>query len=352
MAGVGNSRGEPTLNRASAPAILLLLGLLISRLVSPAQVRDGIVRLAGCDDAPMCQSTWSFRKNVHEVYFLFTASLHGKFIRDLGASDIKVSDDRKPPDQILGFYTQRELPLRLGTLVDTSGSVSSQFEFEQASAGAFLAHVVRPEQDLAFVMGFSDIPEVKQDFTNNAGRLWRGVATLSDEERSTALFDAIIEGCRTLAAHPEDQFVARTLVVLSDGDDNSSRATLQDAIRNAQSSDVTIYAISAPGPFASDVGNQNLKKLAEQTGGRILYSGSADDLRSVFALLLEELHSRYAIAYRPAQFNLNGQYRRIEIKAEKSGKKLKIHGRRGYYAGIRTNVPDEAFHQITRLDTP
>lgn len=303
-----------------------------------------------CDSAPNCVGAWLVRKDVNEVYFLFTASIHGKLVPDLAATDITVLDDRKPPEKVLAFYTQNQVPVRLGILVDTSGSVYSQFHQEQAAAGTFLARVVRPYRDKAFVMGFSDVSEVKQDFTNNPGQLWRGITALTDEEHNTALFDAVIAGCLKLAAHHENQFVARALVILSDGEENSSRSTLDDAIRAAQASDVTVYAIWTHDPALLFYGgNDELKKLATKSGGRVISPRSRNALGPALAQIAEELHSRYAIAYRPADFNLDGRYRRVRITARQRGKKLKIYGRNGYYAGTPTNMVTEP-HQFVALE--
>jgi VWFA-related protein len=235
---------------------------------------------------------------------------------------------------MLAFYSQRDLPLRMGLLIDISPSVYSRFAFEQNSAHEFLSDVVRSGRDESFVMGFADSPQLMQTFTSSSEKLWTAVARLVDQGNSTALFDAVIEGCKKLATHPEDQFVDRTLVIVSDGVENSSQATLDRAILAAQESDVTIYTISTRTPWHhgdSGDGDRILRILAEETGGRALFPESPDNFRSAFAHIAEELHSRYAISYRPAHFALDDHYRRIQIKAERAGKKLKVHGRKGYY---------------------
>jgi VWFA-related protein len=269
------------------------------------------------------------------VYVLFSASLRGRFVSDLAAEDISVLDDGSAPEKMLAFYSQRDLPLRMGLLIDTSPSVYSRFAFEQDAANEFLTDVVRPDSDEVFVMGFDDYPQLMQTFTGSPKELRPAVARLVDRGNSTALFDAVIEGCRKLSTHPEDQFVARTLVIVSDGVENSSQATLFSAMLAAQESDVTIYTISTRTPWQhghSASGDRILKILAEETGGRALFPKSPDNFRSAFAHIAEELHSRYAISYRPAHFALDDHYRRIQIKAETAGKKLEVHGRKGYYA--------------------
>ena len=281
---------------------------------------------------------WSYRKDVREVYVLFSASLHGRFVSDLGAEDISVLDDGSAPEKMIAFYTQRDLPLRVGFLIDTSPSVNYRFAFEQKAGKEFLAQVVRSYRDEAFVMGFSDFPQLVQKFTSSPPELSRAIRSLVDQGDSTSLLDAVVQGCEELSKHPEEQFVARTLVVVSDGEDNSSLATLSRATLVAQQSDVTVYAIGTGGLWDhSTNGDRVLKTLAEETGGRAMFPGSPDKFRSAFAHIAEELHSRYAISYRPAHFALDDHYRRIQINAERFGKKLKVHGRTGYYATARTD---------------
>jgi VWFA-related protein len=332
---------------------IVLLALSVSSPCLLGQTSDvGHVDAMACDSSRICLNNWLIRRDVREVYLLFTATVKGKPIPDLLASDVKILDNGKPPEKILGLYTQDEIPVRLGVLIDASGSVASQFQHEQAAAGAFLADIVRPHQDIAFVMGFSDIPEITQDFTNNPGQLWRGITTVINEQRNTALFDATIEACHKLARYRDNNFVARILIIVSDGEENSSRASLDDAIRIAQESDVAIYSIWTHDlDFASYGEHQELKKLATETGGRFLAPHEVGEGRSVFAHLLQELHSRYALAYRPADFVLDGHYRRVQLKAHKRGTNVTIHGRKGYYAGAHVDLRSEG-RRFTAFSKP
>lgn len=282
---------------------------------------------------------WAYHKDVEEVSVLFTVANKNGFVTDLTENEVTVKDDDKPPEAVIAFRTQPDLPLRVGLLIDTSQSVYPRFGFEQAAAGAFLNRLLQPSRDQAFIVGFSHQPRLVQNFSNHPGVLWRGLAVLSPEGR-TALFDSVIFACRKLAEHPEQQFVARTLVVLSDGEDNSSSATLKDAIHAAQQAEVDIYVISANDNWTytgSPDGDNNLKRLAEESGGHTLFPGSITKLNKALSRLAEELRSRYAISYRPRDFIPDGHYRRIEIVAQKAGKKLKVHARKGYYAQLRTS---------------
>src|SRR5438270_4814798 len=114
------------------------------------------------------QAIVTLHARVSEVNVLFIATdKHGKFVRNLTQSDFSYLDDHKPPQAILNFRRETDLPLQLGLLVDTSGSVHSRFDFEQQAAVGFLQHVLRPNFDKAFVMGFSTHNQVTQDFTDN-----------------------------------------------------------------------------------------------------------------------------------------------------------------------------------------
>ena len=336
-----------------AVQLAIALPLFVVATMLLGQTPTHCERDTGFHPANPIADDWVFRKYVDEVHVLFTASNHGKLVSDLLASDVRVLDDKKPAAAVLGFHNQHDLPLRIGLLIDTSGSVDIRFEFEQAAAANFLAQTVRPSQDSAFVMGFSEFPHMAQNFTNNTGMLLRGLATLSDNQGYTALFDAVVAACRKLLHHPEGQFVARTLVVVSDGDDNMSEASLQDSILVAQQAEVTVYTIAIDNEwatFGSPLGAQNLKQLAEQTGGRAFFAGSVGRLKAAFARASHELRSRYAISYRPADFTLDGHYRRIQITAKQSGRKLKVHSRKGYYATNLTSLP--ATRGVTIRDEP
>jgi len=141
-------------------------------------------------------SVITIRTRVNEVNVLFIAmDKHGKFVRDLNQTDFNILDDHKPPQQIVNFSQQTDLPLQMGLLIDTSGSVSGRFQFEQDAAVGFLQHTIRAHYDHAFVMGFSARNKVVQDFTDNVSLLQTGIQGLHDGG-GTALYDAIYSACK------------------------------------------------------------------------------------------------------------------------------------------------------------
>ena len=281
---------------------------------------------------------WIIKKQVNEVNLWFTASIHGKFIADLTKDDITIRDEGEIPAAIVAFHSQHDLPLRVGLLVDTSGSVKERFRFEQAAAKGFLQEAIREPQDLGFVMGFANHPALTQDLTNDTALLSAGVAALKPVG-GTALFDAVVVATHKLVNTSEERFVAKVLIVLSDGDDNSSKIRLDAAIAVAQQENVVIYTINTNPPTSDTgladshrVGDTNMKRLAERTGGRAFRPESARVVAKAFAKVHQELRCRYAVSYRPPDFADDGRYRRISIVARKQGKNLQVHTRTGYYA--------------------
>jgi VWFA-related protein len=270
---------------------------------------------------------------VNEVNLWFTASVDGKFVADLTKDDITIRDEGEIPVAIVAFHSQHDLPLRVGLLVDTSGSVKERFRFQQAAATGFLREAIREPQDLAFVMGLANQPALTQDLTNDAALLSAGVAALKPVG-GTALFDAVVVATRKLVKTSEERFIAKVLVVLSDGDDNSSKIRLDAAIAVAQKENIVIYTINTNPPTSDNrladshrVGDTNMKRLAEQTGGRALRPESARVVATAFAKVQEELRCRYAVSYRPRDFVADGRYRHIRIVARKQGKNLQVQTR-------------------------
>jgi len=273
----------------------------------------------------------TIKKRVDEVRVVFIATdRHGKFVRDLNQGDFNILDNHKPPQSIANFQRQTGLPLNLGLLIDTSGSVRSRFDFEQAAAIGFLRSTIRPKFDQAFVMGFNTESHIAQDYTDDANLLAAGVQKLHNGG-GTALYDAIYAACKQkLARQESDRPVRRAIVVVSDGEDNQSQVSQAQAIEMAQRAEVILYAISTDDSGLVLRGDRVLQQLADATGGRAFFPFKMKDIKNSFAAIEDELRSQYEVSYRPADFEANGQYRPIEITAVK--KELQVRARKGYYA--------------------
>ena len=272
------------------------------------------------------------RFQVQEVGMMFAATDHGKSVTNLSLSDVEIRDDNQPVT-VLKFNNVTQLPLRIGLIIDTSNSITDRFSFEQVAASKFL-EVVTDKNDLSFVIGFNGSVLLVQDFTSDKTRTAHAISQLAPGG-GTALWNAVAFGADKLAA-PESQPVARVLVVISDGQDNSSTVSLQDAIWAAQRGQVAVYTVSTkegpsdePSPL---LGNRALKTLSEQTGGATFTPGSLGGLTRSLADLEEVLRGRYMVYYKPSSSVPDGRFHAVDIQAKKDGHKLKVFARKGYNA--------------------
>lgn len=282
-------------------------------------------------DDPQAGAMLTIHKRVDEVNVLFIATdKHGKFVRDLNQNDFAILDDHKPPQSIINFRRETDLPLHLGLLIDVSGSVHSRFDFEQNAAINFLQKVVRVGFDKAFVVGFNKQSQMAQDFTDNVPLLSAGIHRMQDGG-GTALYDAIYKACKEKFLKDRPDHPARkAIVVVSDGEDNQSEVSRAQAIEMAQRAEVIIYAISTDDSGLILRGDKVLEQLAAATGGRAFFPFKMKDMTHSFAAIEDELRSQYVVSYRPADFDADGRYRSIEISTLK--KDLQVRARKGYFA--------------------
>lgn len=273
----------------------------------------------------------TIRKTVNEVNVVFTVTdKHGRFVKNLKQQDFKILDDRRPAREIRTFRTDTDLPLQVGLLIDASNSVRDRFRFEQEAAIEFLNQIVRPGYDKAMVIGFDTTPEVTQDFTDDSELLSRGVHSLR-AGGGTAMYDALYFACRDkLLKEPRTGPVRRAIILLSDGQDNQSRVTREEAIEMAQRAEVIVYAISTNISGVKQQGDKVLERIAEATGGRPFFPFQMTDVANAFSEIQDELRSQYLLAYVPEDFQPDGRFRTIEISATQ--KQFHVRARRGYYA--------------------
>jgi Ca-activated chloride channel homolog len=283
---------------------------------------------------------WILRISVNEISEFFTVTDHGRPITDLTAADVQILDNGKAPENVLGFRNEAELPLRLGLVIDTSDSIASRFSFEQDAATKFLRETTAGKDDLAFVVGVNNLVLLAQDFSADQDSAVRAVHQLA-ASGGTSLWDAVAFSADKLAGRPEVQPVARVLVVISDGNDNSSSVTLKQAIEHAQRDEVAVYTVSTHEMSDDDealVGNHALQALADLTGGAAFVPDSLRELNGSLDELQQVIRSRYLVSYKPASFALDGTYRTIDLEAQQNGRPLKVFARKGYYASAPPNA--------------
>jgi VWFA-related protein len=298
-----------------------------------AQANSSSQGKADPNSNPPEDAATTITKTVNEVNVVFTVTdRHGRYVKNLAKADFSVLDDSRPVEQIRSFHSETDLPLQVGLMVDASNSVRDRFKFEQESAIEFLNQTVRPRYDRAFVVGFDVTPEVTQDFTDNTEALSRGVRALRPGG-GTAMYDALYFACRDkLLKEQQSGAVRRAIILLSDGDDNMSHVTREEAIEMAQRAGVIVYSISTNiTGGARRGGDKVLERIADATGGRAFFPFQLNDVANAFVEIQDELRSQYALSYNPANLRTDGRYHTIEILAQ-NHKGLRVRSRRGYYA--------------------
>ncbi len=293
--------------------------------------------------------TLKVRVNVVQLFFN-VKDKKGALIPSQTKDDFELLEDGKP--QTIKYFTaESNLPLTLGILIDTSGSQMRVLEMEKEVGGAFLNDILR-EKDEAFLIGFDVNVDLLQDFTNDVHRLKSamnktrintggGGGTIipggggnpvpTGPPRGTLLYDAVY-----LAAHDElsHEVGRKAMILLTDGEDQGSQLRVRDAIEAAQKSDSICYVLMIAdrgfyGGFGYS-GDSEMKKLANETGGRVIDVGNKmEKLKEAFDQIAKELRSQYNIGYTSTNTNQDGAFRKIELHSKQG---YKIQTRSGYYA--------------------
>ena len=295
---------------------------------NPAQQQPAAQAGAGGTDAGVT----TLKTTVNEVNLIFTVTdKHGHYVANLQQSDFALLDDGKAPEHVNSFHQQINLPLRVGIVIDTSTSIHSRFQFEQQAATDFLLQILKAHSDRAFVMGFDVTPTVTQDWTNDLDGLETGINRLSPGG-GTALFDAVYTACRQklLDESRGQEPVRKAIILLSDGDDNQSRVYLPEAIKECQRAETIIYSISTNWTPSRGQGDKVMAQLAEDTGGRVFFPPSVEEVSTSFHDIEEELRSQYALTYTPADFKDNGAFRTIYLYC--NDRRYQVRAKKGYFA--------------------
>jgi len=286
--------------------------------------------------------------NVDVVNIL--AAVHdkrGALVGNLNKEDFTILEDGQP--QTIKYFTKEtDLPLTMGLLVDVSGSQRNLIGIERDAASQFFAKVLR-KKDEAFLISFGEESELLQDYTGSARLLQEGLNQLrvssgvggfgpgpvptAGQPRGTVLYDAVY-----LAAKEKlrGEVGRKAIILITDGVDQGSRLTRSQAIEEAQKSDAVIYSIyyvdpSAYGPFGGGGGGEaELRRMSDETGGRVFRVDRKHPLDEAFQELQEEMRSQYAIGYTPTNEAKDGSYRRLDVRL--ASKDLKAQARKGYYA--------------------
>jgi Ca-activated chloride channel family protein len=268
---------------------------------------------------------------VTRVNLLFTVTdKKGRFVTNLGRNDFEVLENRRSQN-ILEFAAETDLPLRIAILLDTSNSVRDRFRFIQEAAIEFINSVVRPKQDKTMLVSFDTSAELVADLNEDTDKMAGQIRDLRPGG-GTSLYDAVYFACRDKLGReqPRHKF-RRAMVILSDGEDNQSRVTRDQALEMAQKADVVIYTISTNITRIETDGDKVLKYLAAETGGLSFFPFKVEDLGQSFENIANELRHQYNIFYRPEPLKTDGQYQLVDVRV-KGRRDLVVRARKGYFA--------------------
>jgi Ca-activated chloride channel family protein len=260
-------------------------------------------------------------------------------VSGLTASDFAVFED-KQPQRIEGFIDEKSgVPVHVAVLMDISGSTAGKLEFEKTAAKDFIYTAVRVRRDRAAFGVFDDELKLIQDFTDKHDLLDKAIDSVKKPGKNTALWDAIWLMCDEKMRGVTGR---RVVVVITDGDDTASRATLKEAIEMAQATETIVFAISTKAGLSGavpgvemgtpkDGGDKELDRLCAETGGKAFFIGDRIGLERAFSRVARELRSQYIVTYKPTR-EFDGSDRRIEVKLVGDRDGLKVRTRRGYKA--------------------
>jgi Ca-activated chloride channel homolog len=254
----------------------------------------------------------------------------GRFVTGLAKEDFQLLENGKP-QTIAEFTAEPSLPLRVAVLIDTSNSIRDRFRFEQEAAIQFLGELLRSNADKAMVVSFDSTAETVCSLTDDTDKLANAIRGLRPGG-GTAMYDALRFASEKLGEEQPSYQFRRIVVIVSDGEDNQSHSTRDQALEGAQVADSFIYAISTNNMGQGDTdGDKVLRYFTSQTGGKAYFPLKVEDLSQSFDIIAEEVRHQYNIVYRPEPLVNDGKFHRVEILV-KGHKELNVRARSGYFA--------------------
>lgn len=290
----------------------------------------------------------TIRLGTQLVNVLFSVNdKQNKYINDLAKEDIAILEDGKP-QEIFIFKRETDLPLTMAMLIDTSGSEQHTLPRLKDAGGQFIDSVMKSGKDTAAIIQFEGEATLLQGLTTNPARVKKALAEVAyvapppigvfggptppinggSRQGGTSMFDSIIATSADLLAKEPGR---KTIILITDGEDTTSKRRIQDAIDDALRAEVVIYAIGIGDPGFGGVNEGVLKRLCESTGGRAFFPQGARELDRAFAQLEQDLRQQYLLAYEPSNEATDGAFRKIEVRVQ-NRKELKVRHRRGYYS--------------------
>ncbi len=308
-------------------AVLLLAVALSGSSVRDLPTETTVARVSPTTLRVTPDEGFRIRSVVQEVKLSFTVTdSMGRPKLDLQKEDFRILDQQRPAEQIQSFTLERDLPLRVVFLVDGSASLASWLRVQNAGVEEFIRHM-RPGTDAATAVVFADAEQFDQHFSASGSDLIKNV-DIRSSVNLTSLFDVLHRACSAVGRIREFGQVRRSLVVISDGEDNASMYGLDQVIEQAQKYEISIYAIGMG--RRNSHGSQVLASLSHETGAQSYFPRNPSELQEALTAIEAELRTRYSITYTPPGPMSPGSYHPIKLSAP-GHQQLSIKVRAGYY---------------------
>lgn len=270
-----------------------------------------------------------FKKQVQEVVLHATVvDEQGRLVTNLDRSAFSIFQNDVP--EPITSFRREDIPVALGIVIDNSGSMRDKRE-KVTQAVVNLIRASNP-QDEVFIVNFSQTPYLDQDFTSDVGLLQAALHQVS-MRGSTALYDAVVASAVHLKNNP--RLDKKVLLVITDGQDNMSRETLQEAIRQLQpNKGPVVYGIGLTDEGLTRSGRDALQSLAVATGGVAFFPENLNDVDAITRTVARDIRSQYTLAYKPGSLKTGAGYQAIRVDArDPQHRKLTVRTRTGYYPG-------------------
>ena len=261
-----------------------------------------------------------------EVYATVT-DCQSDFITGLERENFKIFEDKVP--QEIAYLSSEDVPVTVGIIFDVSGSMKDKLPTAVRAAITFMKNGNR--DDKYFLLEFSDRPIETADLTSDIAKI-QGRLLFSKAKGKTALYDAVYDGLRKL---DEGSHARRALLLITDGEDNSSRHTFSNVKEFVRERDIPLYAIGLSNGWVDmsvEEGRALLRKLSALSGGNSFFPPDVSGLENICRLIALELKHQYVIGYYSTNTNKDGTWRKIKVSAEYQKEKLTVRAKAGYYA--------------------
>ena len=327
----------PRTSKLSLPLLLMSFAILAAPLAPRA-----IFAQQGAQQGQQRSDDFKITRDVNLVVLHATVlDQQGRFVPDLKQEHFRVLEDRV--EQKLTLFAREDIPVSVGLVIDNSGSMRNKRQRVNAAALTFVDGSNRDDE--VFVVNFNDdyFLDLDKDFTNEIPELKEALERI-DSRGSTALYDALIGSLDHLKKGKKDK---KVLLVVTDGEDNASRKTLDQTMQEAQQSDAVIYAIGLLENESRRTRNRvrrALNNLTEATGGLAFYPEDVQDVEEICKQIAHDIRNQYTLAYKPSNAARDGSFRRVQVEFNnlpRNKGKLTVRTRTGYFAKSGSSGTDD-----------